>query len=309
MNVFSLGGFTNLGYRLRARDFEPIDADNMTGNTVVITGATSGLGLAAASQLAELGARLVIVGRNPEKTQRVQDEIHASTGADITHQIADLSSMAEVADLADRLLAAEPRIDVLINNAGVLFPERSTTAEGIERSLATNLLGHFILTNRLIPRLIESAPSRIINMSSGGMYSQRIAVDDLQFEDGEYTGTAAYARTKRGQVILTELWAEQLRGTGVVVNSMHPGWASTPGVADSLPGFNRLMGPLLRSPEQGADTMVWLAAAPEAADLSGQFLLDRTPRDTHMTARTRETPEERQLLWDRLEELSESVGS
>jgi len=303
MNVFSLGGFTNLGYRLSARDFDDFEAD-MTGQTVVITGATAGLGLATARQLAGYGARLVIVGRNPEKTHRVQDEIRAATGADVTYQIADLSSMSEVGTLADRLLASEPRIDVLINNAGALFPERSITDEGLERSLATNLLGHFILTNRLIPRLIESAPSRIINISSGGMYSQRIATDDLLFEKGEYTGSAAYARTKRGQVILTELWAEQLRETDVVVNSMHPGWARTPGVADSLPGFNRFMGPFLRSPEEGADTMVWLAAAPEAGEFTGQFLLDRTPRDTHMTTRTRETPEERQQLWDRLEQLS-----
>ena len=308
MNILSLGGFTNLGYRLRARDFEPIDAD-MSGKTVVITGATAGLGLAAASRLAGLGARIVIVGRNPAKTERVEEDIRDATGAEVTHQIADLASMAEVADLADRLLAAEPRIDVLINNAGALFNERFVTEEGLERSLATNLLGHFILTNRLIPRLIESAPSRIVNMSSGGMYSERIAVDDLQFESGDYTGTAAYARTKRGQVILTEKWAEQLRGTGVVVNSMHPGWASTPGVSDSLPGFNRVMGPLLRTPEQGADTMVWLAAAPEAGEISGEFLLDRTPRDTHMTARTRETPQERQMLWDRLEQLAERVSS
>lgn len=306
MNVFSLGGFTNLGYRLSARNFEPIDVD-MSGKTVVITGATAGLGLAAARQLAELGARVVIVGRNPEKTQRVQDEIRTATGSDVSFQIADLSSMTDVDDLADRLLASEPRIDVLINNAGALFNERSVTDEGLERSLATNLLGHFILTNRLIPRLIESAPSRIVNMSSGGMYSQRLAVDDLQFENGDYTGTAAYARTKRGQVVLTEMWAEQLRGTGVVVNSMHPGWARTPGVSDSLPGFNRFMGPLLRTPEQGADTMVWLAAAPEAAEISGEFLLDRTPRDTHMVARTRETPTERRLLWDRLEQLSVGV--
>lgn len=307
MNVFSLGGFTNLGYRLSARNFEPIDVD-MSGKTVVITGATAGLGLAAARQLAELGARVVIVGRNPEKTQRVHDEIRAATGSDVSFQIADLSSMTEVDDLAGRLLASEPRIDVLINNAGALFNERSVTDEGLERSLATNLLGHFILTNRLIPRLIESAPSRIVNMSSGGMYSQRLAVDDLQFENGDYTGSAAYARTKRGQVVLTEMWAEQLRGTGVVVNSMHPGWARTPGVSDSLPGFNRFMGPLLRTPEQGADTMVWLAAAPEAGEISGEFLLDRTPRDTHMVARTRETPTERRLLWDRLEQLSVGVN-
>lgn len=304
MNVASLAGFTNLGYLVNARRFEPLDVD-LSARTIVITGATAGLGLAAATQLASLGARLVIVGRNPDKTRSVQNDIEAATGAEVAHEIADLSSVAEVTDLADRLLATQPRIDVLVNNAGAMFGERSATDEGIERTLATNLLSHFVLTNKLLPRLVESAPARIINVSSGGMYSERINVDDLQFERGEYAATAAYARTKRGQVILTEMWADQLRGSGVVVNSMHPGWAKTPGVADSLPAFNRVMGPLLRTPEQGADTIVWLAAAPEAAHISGNFLLDRVPRDTHMMSRTRETAQERRLLWDRLEQLAQ----
>jgi NAD(P)-dependent dehydrogenase (short-subunit alcohol dehydrogenase family) len=303
MNLLSIGAFTNVGHRLAARSFAPLDV-SMAGRTAVVTGATAGLGREAATRLAELGARVVIVGRNPEKTARVRDEVADATDGEVVYEIADLSSMAEVADLAERLLTAEPTINVLVNNAGSLFPERQVTEEGRERTFATNLLGHYLLTERLIPRLVESAPARIVNVSSGGMYSQRIVVHNLDFERGTYTGTAAYANTKRGQVILTELWAEELEGTGVVVNSMHPGWAKTPGVAASLPTFSRFMGPLLRTPAEGADTIVWLAAAPEAGEITGRFFLDRKPQDTHLLDRTRETDDERRELRRRLEELA-----
>ena len=169
-------GFTNLGYKVRKRSWTPI-TERLDGRVVVITGATSGLGKAAASQLAGLGAELVLVGRNPDKTERVVAEITAASGnQQVRHEIADLSLMKEVRGLADRLLEGEPSIHVLVNNAGVLFNERSTTAEGIESTLATNLLSHFLLTNLLIPRLVASAPARIINVSSGGMYSQRISI-------------------------------------------------------------------------------------------------------------------------------------
>jgi NAD(P)-dependent dehydrogenase (short-subunit alcohol dehydrogenase family) len=190
----------------------------------------------------------------------------------------------------------------LVNNAGVLLPEREETQEGLEKTFATNLLGHFVLTNLLIEKL--EAPARIINVSSGGMYSQRIRVDDLQMERGAYDGTVAYARTKRGQVILTELWAESLRSRGIVVHSMHPGWADTPGVSGSLPRFYKLTKPLLRTPEQGADTIVWLCASDEAARSTGQFWHDRRPRPPHRFRRTRETESERTLLWERLTKLS-----
>ncbi|MDH3605853.1 MAG: SDR family oxidoreductase [Acidimicrobiia bacterium] len=296
-------GFSNIGYKCRKRAWEPI-TESLAGRTVVVTGATSGLGKAAALDLARLGADLVLVGRNPEKTQGVQSEISSTTGNEsIRLEIADLSLMAEIRELADRLLAGGP-IHVLINNAGTLFNDRSVTPEGIESTLATNLLGHFLLTNLLIPRLIESAPSRIINVASGGMYSQRISISNLQNDQGEYKGSAAYARTKRGQVILTEMWADQLKGAGVGVNSMHPGWADTPGVRHSLPGFYKVTKPFLRTAAEGADTIVWLAAADEAAGRSGLFWHDRQPRPTHKTKRTRENPEKRQELWDALSELS-----
>ena len=135
------------------------------------------------------------------------------------------------------------------------------------------------------------------------MLTARITPDDLQSETG-YDGRSAYARTKRGQVILTEMWAKQLAGTGVVVHSMHPGWAATPGVDAGIPLFGKLMGPLLRTAEQGADTIVWLAAAEPPAETSGLFWHDRRPRSTHRVARTRETAEEREVLWSQLAALS-----
>ena len=306
MDALVVPGFSKIGYKVRQRAWEPITA-NLNDRTVVVTGATSGIGRAAATELARLGARLIIVGRNPEKTEGVRAEmIDQSGNPDIRFEIADLSLMAEVRGLAARLIEAEPEIHVLVNNAGVLFPERGETTEGVEQTLATNLLGHFLLTNLLIPRLIESQPSRIINVSSGGMYSQRISVSNLQSDRGDYKGAAAYARTKRGQVILTEMWAEQLSEHGVTVNAMHPGWADTPGVVSSLPLFHKLTAPVLRSPEEAADTIVWLAASDDAAGETGQFWHDRQPRPTHKTDRTRAKPGTRERLWQALSDLAET---
>ena len=292
----SLLGYTTLGYRWR--DLPPVEVD-LEGRIALITGATSGLGRSTAESLARLGAQLILVGRNPEKTARVAEAIiRASGNSKVRTEIADLSLMAEVRALAERQQAP---IHLLVNNAGVLLPERRETQEGLETTFATNLLGHFLLTELLIDKL--EAPARIINVSSGGMYTQRIRVEDLQMERGRYDGAVAYARTKRAQVILTEIWAERLRDRGIVVHSMHPGWADTPGVSDSLPTFYKLTKPLLRTPEQGADTIVWLCASPKAARTTGLFWHDRKPRPTHRSKRTKETAEERKALWDRLSSM------
>ena len=297
-------GFSNIGYRVRRRSWEPI-TKSLSGQTVVVTGATSGLGKAAATDLARLGADVILVGRNPDKTAAVQAEIAAVTDSNtVRYELADLSLMSEVRDLAGRLLDNEPTIHVLINNAGTLFTERTVTLEGIDSTLATNLLGHFLLTNLLVPRLVESAPARIINVSSGGMYGQRLSISNLQNDQGEYKGSAAYARTKRGQVILTEMWANRLRDKGVTVAAMHPGWADTPGVVQSLPTFHKITKPFLRTPQEGADTIVWLAASDEAVSRSGVFWHDRQARPTHKTKRTRERPDARIALWQVLSELS-----
>ncbi len=296
--------FTRFGYRRGRKTWKPV-AVPMDGKTVVVTGATSGLGRAAAEKLAGLGARVVIVGRSPEKTEKTRQEIIAETGnGDVDFQIADLGLMGDVRTLARALLDSEKSVHVLINNAGALFNERELTAEGIEKSLAVDLLGPYLLTNLLIPRLKASGPSRIVNVSSGGMYTQRIRVDDLQYETGAYNGSAAYARAKRGLVILTEMWAGMLEREGVTVHAMHPGWADTPGVESSLPGFHRITRRFLRSPMEGADTIVWLAASAQAAESTGRFWLDRQPRTTHVFPGTRETDEERKRLWDELKTIS-----
>jgi NAD(P)-dependent dehydrogenase (short-subunit alcohol dehydrogenase family) len=301
MNKLSIASFTNLGYRLHARRFSPVEAD-MTGKTVVVTGSTGGLGLESARSLSRRGARVVIVGRNEQKLASAAESIEGEVMA----QQADLSLLAEVRQLADRLMESTPRIDVLINNVGVLLPERTETDEGLEMSFATNLAGHFLLTNLLLPRLADSRPARVINVSSGGMYAARIDPSDLQFIRRPYTGKAAYASSKRGQVILTEMWAERFPGRNVVFHSMHPGWAKTAGVAESLPAFNKVMQPLLRTPAEGADTIIWLAVAEEPGRGSGGFWFDREEAPTHLTDSTQETAADRAELWT---ELARVTGS
>lgn len=297
-------GFSRFGYRRRKASFAPLSV-SLEGRTIVVTGATSGLGRATADGLAGKGARVVLVGRNPDKLEATRREIVEETGnPEIGVQVADLSLLADVRRVAARLLETEPEIHVLVNNAGALYPTRGLTGEGIEKTLALDLLSPFLLTNLLLPRLKASRPARVVNVSSGGMYTQRIRVDDLAFEKGRYDGSIAYARAKRGLVILTEMWAEALEDQGVVVHSMHPGWADTPGVVSSLPSFYRVTKRILRTPEEGADTIVWLAASPEAEASSGRFWLDRQPHTTHVFPGTRESAQEREALLRSLCELT-----
>jgi dehydrogenase/reductase SDR family member 12 len=300
-----VAGYTSAGYRIRSRAWDADDLPSMDGRTVLVTGATSGLGVAAAERFAQLGASVRLLARSEERGERARAAVVEATGnRDVRTWLCDVSDLRDVRAFAERFTVDEPRLDVLVNNAGVLPPERALSADGNELTLATNVLGPFLLTNLLIPRLTESAPARVINVSSGGMYTQRLHVEDLQSTSERFDGPTVYARTKRAQVILTELWAQRLAGTGVVVHAMHPGWADTPGVASSLPRFHRLTGPLLRSPGQGADTIVWLGAAAEPGESSGGFWHDRRQRPTHRVPWTRETPEDRERLWHECERLT-----
>ncbi len=292
-----VAGFTNVGYRIRSRGWAANELQRMHGKVVLVTGASSGLGLAAAEGFARLGASVWLVVRSAERGKRARARILERSGRGYVHVgLCDLSDLESVRQFAGRFRDQVSRLDVLVNNAGLMTDARGVSADGIELTLATNVVGPFLLTNLLLPLLRESAPARIINVSSGGMYTQRLRVDDLQSERGDFDGPKAYARTKRAEVILTELWAEQLAGTGVVVHSMHPGWADTPGVQSSLPGFYRVTRPLLRTPEEGADTIVWLGAAAEPGRSSGRLWHDRRPRPTHRFRGTRETRQERDQL-------------
>ncbi len=298
-----LAGFTRLGYRI-GRWRWPLAPRPLAGRRVVLTGGTSGIGLAAARQLLALGADLTLVGRDPEKTAAVARRLRAvAPEADVDFEIADLSRLAAVSDLARRLCERDTPIHVLINNAGALFNRREETPEGLERTLATDLLSPYLLTRLLLPVLAATSGARIINVSSGGMYTQKIHPVDLNYNRGVYDGATAYARAKRGLVILSEVWAEDLKDQGVCVQAMHPGWVDTPGLQSSLPGFHRLVRPLLRNPDQGADTITWLTASPVAGRTSGLFWLDRKPRATHVFPGTRETAAERQWFLQTIDRL------
>ena len=298
--------YTRLGYALRQIAWKDSELDvDMAGRMCMVTGASSGLGRASAEGLARLGATVTMLVRDEDKGQRVREAIMRGSGnEDVRLEIADLSSLASVREFAKRFLDRERRLDVLINNAGALFPERGTSVDGFELSFATNVLGPFLLTNLLIQPLKSSAPSRIVNVSSGGMYTQKLDVGDLQFEQKAYDGVIAYAQAKRAQVILTELWAEKLADSGVTVNTMHPGWADTPGVQTSLPTFYRLTRMGLRTPEQGADTIIWLASAESVAGATGKFWFDRRERGTHVLSGTKSPAGDRQQLWDECVRLS-----
>ena len=287
-------GFSRIGWGARKALglLGPIKAD-LSGRTCVVTGANSGLGLEASRQLAALGADVVMVGRNPERLEpaRASVEESARAGASITTEVIDLSSLESVRAGAARLLAENPQIDVLVNNAGVLLDSRQVSADGIELTLATNVLGPFLLTELLIPALaaaaIEHQPARIINVSSGGMYSEAVKLDDLQSAREKWSGSAVYARTKRMQVMLTEYWASKFAGDGIVVHAMHPGWADTNGVKTALPRFREVLKGVLRDEKSGTDTAIWLAAVRPGQREEESVWFDRKQRVAHVYRHTR----------------------
>jgi NAD(P)-dependent dehydrogenase (short-subunit alcohol dehydrogenase family) len=299
-----VGGYTNIGYAMRRRSWDDGDLRNLSGRVVLVTGATSGLGLATAEGFARLDATVCLVARDPERGERARRQVDGLGAGSAELELCDLAGLDAVRALGRRVAERHPRLDVLVNNAGVMAPERTETEDGIESAFAVNVLAPFLLTAELLDPLRAAAPSRIINVSSGGMYAQRLAAGDLQTEHGDYSPSTVYARTKRAEVVLTELWAERLTGSGIVVHAMHPGWADTPGVSSSLPTFRRLTRPQLRTTAQGADTIVWLGAADAPLRSSGDFWHDRRRRPTHLLGRTRESAADRQRLWDECERLT-----
>ncbi len=303
-----LVNFTKLGYRRARKKQNPVSA-YLADRHAVITGATSGLGLATAEILAARGMSLTLVARDKAKATRLaKDLIKRSGNPRIQVEIADLSLIGDVTAVADRLLKSGKPIDALINNAGALTNPRKVTTEGLETSFALLLLSPYVLTERLYPLLKQAHGGRVINVLSGGMYAERIHPDDLQSSKGSYSGSVAYARAKRGLMIVTNQWASRWKKDGIVVNAMHPGWADTPGVESSLPAFHRLTRPFLRSPEEGADTIVWLATATEAAKVSGEFWLDRQQHPAHILSRTKERAGDKQRLLDALAEFSKKFS-
>jgi dehydrogenase/reductase SDR family protein 12 len=302
-----VGSFTKVGYEARRRlyDWQDLASLDMTGATVVITGGNSGLGFVTAKALVRIGASVRIVARDAARGAAAVEELDALGGPPAGLYVADLSSLDDVRRLAAELRERESRLDVLVHNAGALLAERAESADGHEMTFATMVLGPFLLTSELLP-LLRATPdgARVVWIASGGMYTQSLDVDALEMGDDDYLGTTAYARAKRAQVVLAEEWGKRLRDGRIAVHSMHPGWADTPGLETGLPGFRTLLGPILRSPEEGADTIVWLAAAEEPGRLTGKFWLDRAPRSTTKLVPSGATPEEREKLWELCERLA-----
>jgi NAD(P)-dependent dehydrogenase (short-subunit alcohol dehydrogenase family) len=250
----------------------------MKGRTVVVTGATSGIGEAAVLALAGLGARIVFVARDEARARATIRKLETKA-PELGHRmhLADLSTMAETRKVGAAIAASEPRIDVLINNAGALFSDRRVTPEGLELTFALNHMAYFVLTEVLRENLIASAPARIVSTSSTAHHGARLDFSDLQ-NAKNYHGFSVYGRSKLANILFTRELARRLAGTGVTANCLHPGAVATR-FGDSSGGwFGRLV-PLLRlffiSPEKGADTIIYLASSPEVANRTGAYFVKR----------------------------------
>jgi dehydrogenase/reductase SDR family protein 12 len=303
VDPFIVSSFDRTGYRIHSLAFQPDDLDvDLAGRRCLVTGANSGIGFETALALADLGADVVLLCRNAERGEAAATRVREQTGSSrVSLEVVDMSDLGSVRAAAARL--ATGPVDVLVHNAGVLPDERIETGDGLELTFATHVVGPHLLTRLLRSQLEKSRDGRVIWVSSGGMYTRRLNLKDPNWTAREYDGVTAYAETKRAQVILAELWAEALRGSPVAVNAMHPGWADTPAVETSLPRFHRITRNILRTPAEGADTVVWLSASPAARGHSGRFFFDREVRRTHFLPNTRESDEDRQILWELCERL------
>jgi dehydrogenase/reductase SDR family protein 12 len=301
MELAVVPSFSAIGPRVRRRlwGWDDPAPGALDGRTAVVTGATGGLGRVTATSLAGLGARVLLVGRDPQRVESLRMELAAEHGEDrVAGFVADMSSLRSVADAAASIAASETSIDVLVDNAGAIQAERTDSADGYEASMALMAIGPFAFIGALLPQLRQSPDARVIAVTSGGMYAQSLDVDDLDGRTIEYNGARFYARAKRAQVALVREWARRTRGGNVTFLAMHPGWARTPGLSASLPGFDRLMGPILRTPEEGAETILWLATAPRSDLGSGRLYLDRRPRPYDRVPWTRIDAAARHALWD-----------
>ncbi len=278
-------------------------AEQMAGRVVVLTGASSGIGAAAAIKLGRLGATVVSIGRNARRLAAVAEELEAAGGTAADPEVADLSSLEEVRALAQRLLSRHARIDVLVNNAGTVAPRRPLTPERHGKTFAVNHLAPFLLTNLLLDRLRASAPARIVTTSSVEHRKGSIDPETLAQDERSWSPRAAYRNSKLANVLFTRELARRLEGSGVVANCLHPGGVRTE-LGRELPLMLKLGWKLISrsfaTPQEGARTLVYLASAVEAGEVSGEYFANCRP------ARVSPQASDQALagaLWDESERL------
>jgi dehydrogenase/reductase SDR family protein 12 len=301
-------GYTRIGPALR-RHWWPADPEPgcLSGERVVVTGATSGIGEAMVTSFAGLGATVHVLGRNPTKVAAVVADVRRSLpSADLVEEVCDVGDLDAVRAWCDDLATRVTSLRGVVHNAGVMLPERTESPQGHEMALAVHVLGPHLMTERLLPLLgagSAGSAGSVVWMSSGGMYSAglRSSPDEIEYRDTDtkaYDGVRGYARTKRMQVEIVDAWNDRLRGGQVRIESCHPGWAATAGLTDSLPGFEKVLKPLLRDAAGGADTAVWLVATRPESSGTHHFWHDRAPRPTTYPVQRRSDPARRRAFLD-----------
>lgn len=296
--VFS---FDRTGFRRHAAHFPAGELDTeQRGRVALVTGASSGLGVEIARGLLARGADVVLAVRDVDKGERVCASFAGLPGRARVARI-DVGDLESVRSFARTFPAG--RLDILVHNAGALLDREERTRDGLEVTVATHLVGPFLLTHLLWPLLRASEDARLVHVSSGGMYAERLDVAALfDGAGGAYDGVRQYARAKRAQLVVTEELAARAAQAGLrlAASAMHPGWADTPGVRTALPRFFALTKHILRTPAEGADTALFLALAERARDAGGRFYFDRAPAPAHLRKSSAEPPGERARLWSRL---------
>ncbi len=307
MEATVVGSFTDLGVAARRRlpGWEEPRDGALTGKVAVVTGATSGIGQALARQLVELGATVHLVGRDAKKLDSTVAALRNGRPArSVAGHRADLARLADVRRLAATVHHAERPIDVLAHVAGALVHERQHTTDGIELTAQVHVVAPFLLTTLVLDSLAVDA--RVITMTSGGMYTQRLDVNALFDPPEPFNGTVAYAQAKRAQVELNGEWARRYPDRRIGFHVVHPGWADTPGVQTALPGFARVMGSRLRTADEGADTAAWLAWSEAVTPPGGELWHDRRRRRTVVLPWTATDDADRNRLWN---EVADRAGT
>jgi len=297
-------GYTSIGLAVR-RALPGWPADplprSLEGRHVLVTGASSGLGIATVEGLADLGASVHMLVRDEAKGADVARRIRVSRpGVELRIWRCDVADLDDVRRFAADLAAEVPSLHAIVHNAGAMPPTRSESPQGLELSMAVHLVGPVVMTEALRGPL---AGGRVVLVSSGGMYGQPLRADDPAYKTGDYSPTTSYARSKRWQVEMAPLLAERWGADDITVATMHPGWADTPGVQESLPRFRAITRPVLRDDAQGADTSVWLAAV-DPAPPTGLFWHDRVQRPTSLLPSTRPSEADGATAWTWLTEAA-----